>query len=1454
MNVRHSVYLALSLSAFLPLSLLGCAAGNSGSGSGSTTPPVTAATITSIAPAATPVGAAATTLTVNGTNFISTSVVQVAGVSEATTYVSATQLQASIPASLLASAALLPVAVLNGSTTSIATPINLEVDNPAPVISSFNPAAFASGSAAAPVTIAGSGFVPTSSVQINGSARPTTYVSGTQITATLTVADLATATSLSMKVVNPAPGGGASAASSIAVNNPAPAGLTLSPATGIVGAAATTITVGGTGFISSSVVNVNGSARATTFVDATHLTFSLTATDQATAATLAITVTNAAPGGGTSPAASLVVSPPTPTPVITTVNPTQFIISSSPAAMQVVGTGFTTKSVVQWNGTSLATSYYTNGSTVIYLLATVPASLLTTATTASVTVSSPTANPGTSNAISVSVTNPPPPTITSISPNYGPIGVATPITVYGTSFNAASTISFNGSPLTTTYTSSTTLTATVPASAISTPGNGSITVTTPAPGGGTAAAQVFTAYVPLVSNSGIFNPADGLYYVSVPSSAGTQYGNSIVSVDPNTGAIGTPIPVGSEPDKLALSSDGTILWVGLDGASAIRQVNLTTKTAGLQISLGGNTGIYATPPTVLALAALPGSPNSVIVSTSSNIAIYDNGVLRGTASSSYPYYSGNAIQVDGTKSEIYVASSNSYYVFTYSATGLTLKTSASTGTYANYSSSDDLLAAGGRIYTDAGYVYDVESGALLGTFYNTGTTVATGPTVADTALNKAFILDYPTNYTYNYSQIQAFNTTDFTSASASIIPVNGVSSSAGGASSNPSHLIRWGTNGLAFRAPNGIFSLRSNLVKDLSTTIADLGVTIAATGSNASGSNSTYTATVANAGPSGSTNVVFTGLLPASTVLISATPSQGTCVSGNVLTCNLGAIASGSSVTVAVVALQTAPGSTTFTAQVSGSETDSNLSNNQATSTLTITGSAYNVVPTLTTISPAAILAGSTDTVVTVVGTGFNSTTKVLLNGSSLSTSVSTSTQLTAIVPAANLATLGWAALTVSNPAPGGGTSAPTPLSIFNVITLGVNHILYDPFTRKLYASVGSGSATVTGNSIAAITPETGAIGTPVSIGSQPTKMALSDDGQVLYTILTGSSSLSRFNMLTQQAAFTYTPAPSTYSASTNGFRDIAVLAGSEDTIALDLGYTSGLGLYDFNPTSQTASLRGAVTGLYSGSSLQFLNPSTLLVFNIDTWQTLDKYPITAAGFSYYNQSQFTSSTLNHFGLFKLNGGLAFANNGGLADPSTNPATQLGVYPALNSYSYNQIVAPDTSLSRVFFLGSTGLTTNSSNPDGIIAYNQSTFLPTSAVSLNMAAIEGANTSYTAVDLIRWGQDGLAALTSGGHIYIVRGPVVVSQLLNQNTAATLTSALPSNIAHGAGNTLLTITGSGFIQGAAVTWNGTYRTTTWVDAGHLTVAIPAGDLATAGSATIVVTNPGATASSSITFTIN
>jgi hypothetical protein len=128
--------------------------------------------------------------------------------------------------------------------------------------------------------------------------------------------------------------------------------------------------------------------------------------------------------------------------------------------------------------------------------------------------------------------------------------------------------------------------------------------------------------------------------------------------------------------------------------------------------------------------------------------------------------------------------------------------------------------------------------------------------------------------------------------------------------------------------------------------------------------------------------------------------------------------------------------------------------------------------------------------------------------------------------------------------------------------------------------------------------------------------------------------------------------------------------------------------------------------------------------------------------------------------------------------------------------------------------------------NAITGYDLNTFMPVAVMPIDFATAGGntdPNADTNAVDLVRWGQDGLAALDTSGKLYLLEGAAIAPQLLNTNSAAILTGISTRTIAHGSGNTNLTLTGSNLIPGVVVTWNGSYRFTQIVDTTHLSVAI-------------------------------
>lgn len=87
------------------------------------------------------------------------------------------------------------------------------------------------------------------------------------------------------------------------------------------------------------------------------------------------------------------------------------------------------------------------------------------------------------------------------------------------------------------------------------------------------------------------------------------------------------------------------------------------------------------------------------------------------------------------------------------------------------------------------------------------------------------------------------------------------------------------------------------------------------------------------------------------------------------------------------------------------------------------------------------------------------------------------------------------------------------------------------------------------------------------------------------------------------------------------------------------------------------------------------------------------------------------------------------------------------------------------------------------------------------------------------------------------------------------AAAVEAISPSTAARASGGFTLTVTGSGFVNGSLVRWNGVARPTVLVSATELRTRILPGDLAVAGTIPVTVVNPAADArpSKALSFTI-
>jgi hypothetical protein len=976
----------------------------------------------------------------------------------------------------------------NGFTElSASSSIDVANINPTPVITAINPASIAAGSAAFTLTVTGAGFVNGAIVQVDGSVRPTTFGTATQLTAALPASDVTTAgTSHTINVVNPTP-----CVASVCTSNGAtlsvtpppavPTITTISPTSVAAGGAAFTLTITGTDFAGNSVVQVNGSARTTTFGSVTSLTATVLAGDIATGGTLNVTVFTPAPGGGTSNTATLTVVGPTlvvsattvpvvgpvqttfsngpgktgewialfptamtgitgyvdwqwstggqgaggaattgtltfptggkvlspgtyvfrwisgttilaqspvvsfqvinPTPTVTAINPASIAAGSAAFTLTVTGAGFVNGAIVQVDGSVRPTTF----GTATQLTAALPASDVTTAGTShTITVVNPPACVGsvcTSNGATLNVTTPPAvPVITTISPTSAAAGgAAFTVTVTGTDFAGNSVVQANGSPRPTTFGNATSLTATIAASDIASGGTLNITVVTPPPGGGTSNAAPLTVIGPALTVSATTVPVAGPVQTSFSNGPGRP--SEWVALFPASTSGVT----------------GYVDWQWTTGgqasAGAATSGTLTFPTGGKVLTAGPYVFRWiSTTNTVLAQS--PVVSFQVINPTPTIATISPSGVAAGSSDFTLTvngtgYVAGAAVQVDGSARA-------TTFVSAIKVTAALLAGDVTTAGTGHTIMVVNPSACVGSVCTSNGATLSVTTPPPTPTITSISpTTVAAG--------GGAFTL--------------TVTGTDF--AGNSVVQVNGSgrTTTFGSASSLTatvlaSDIASGGTLNISVftPAPGGGSSNTAPL------TVVGPGLAVNAT-------------TVPVAGP---VQTTFSNGPGKPSEWIALYPTATTGVNGYVdWQWSTGGQGAGGAATTGTLTFPTggkvlAPGTYVFRWI---SATSTILAQSPVVSFQVI-----NPTPTITSLNPGSVAVGNPGLTLTVHGAGFVNGAVVEVDTVPRTTTFVSSTQLTALIPASDMATQFMQhMITVANPAPCAGSVCTSNGALFNV-------------------------------------------------------------------------------------------------------------------------------------------------------------------------------------------------------------------------------------------------------------------------------------------------------------------------------------------------------------------------------------------------------------------------------------
>ncbi len=304
-----------------------------------------------------------------------------------------------------------------------------------------------------------------------------TVNSSTDLTADLTITAAAATGPRSFSV-------GASNNQIFTVNNPAPTLTSISPDSGSVAQTLDVVFTGSNFLSDATTVNVGSgiTINSITVSSATSLTANITISPSAAIGTRSFSLTNSAPGGGTSTMQTFKLREQTMT--LASISPVR---GNRLETLEVVftGTNFSSGNTVKVGPGIIVNSSTVNSSTQLTANLTITSAAATGPHNFSVE---------TSNSQIFTIENPAP-SLIGIDPATSAVDRTLDVVFTGTSFFSDATTVNVGDGITVnsiTVESITSLTASITIAAAATPGNRNFSVTNAAPGGGTSLAQTFT--------------------------------------------------------------------------------------------------------------------------------------------------------------------------------------------------------------------------------------------------------------------------------------------------------------------------------------------------------------------------------------------------------------------------------------------------------------------------------------------------------------------------------------------------------------------------------------------------------------------------------------------------------------------------------------------------------------------------------------------------------------------------------------------------------------------------------------------------------------------------------------------------------------------------------------------------------------------------------------------------